>query len=108
MTRFGGVSAEQLRQYIERIERLEEEKKALADHTKDVFSEAKANGYDVKAMRQIIKLRKMDQSDREEEEYVLDTYKAALGMIPDFERDDSSAEQATEVQPARVEEEVAA
>lgn len=85
MTRFGGVSQEQLKQYVERIENLDQEKKALAEHMRDVFAEAKSNGYDVKALREIIKLRKLDASDREEAEYMLDTYKAALGMIADFE-----------------------
>ena len=69
-----------LRLLIERIERLEEEKKGLADDIRDVYAEAKAVGYDTKIMRQIIKLRKMKPDDRAEMETILDTYKAALGM----------------------------
>lgn len=73
-------TAEQLRLFIERIERLEEEKKGVADDIRDVYSEAKANGYDAKAMRQIVALRKMTKDDRAEMEAILDTYKSALGM----------------------------
>lgn len=70
----------QLRQLIERIERLEEEKKGMSDDIKDVYSEGKATGYDTKMMRKIIALRKMDPNDRREMEAMLETYKAALGM----------------------------
>ena len=65
---------------IERIERLEEEKKGIADDIKDVYAEAKAVGYDPKIMRQIVRLRKMKPEDRTEQDMILDTYKAALGM----------------------------
>ncbi|MFN4087855.1 MAG: DUF2312 domain-containing protein [Alphaproteobacteria bacterium] len=82
MTDIGGVTAEQLRSYIERIERLEEEKAGLAADIKDVFAEAKGNGFDVKTMRQVLKLRKMDASDRDEQEALLDLYLHALGMAP--------------------------
>ncbi|EXL10492.1 DUF2312 domain-containing protein [Aquamicrobium defluvii] len=75
------VAAGQLRAFIERIERLEEEKKTIADDIKEVFSEAKGTGFDTKAMRTIIRLRKKDQAEREEEESILDLYKAALGMV---------------------------
>ena len=71
---------DRLRLLIERIERLEEEKKGIADDIRDVYAEAKAVGYDVKIMRQIIRLRKMDTNDRSEMETILETYKAALGM----------------------------
>jgi uncharacterized protein (UPF0335 family) len=71
---------QRLRLLIERIERLEEERKGLADDIKDVFAEAKAVGYDTKIMRQIIRLRKMDSQARSEMEMVLETYKSALGM----------------------------
>ena len=71
---------DRLRLLIERIERLEEEKKGIADDIRDVYGEAKAVGYDTKLMRQIIRLRKMDPDKRAEEETILDTYKAALGM----------------------------
>ena len=76
----GSVAADELRLLIERIERLEEEKKAIADDVKDVYGEAKARGYDTKTMRAIIRLRKMERHVREEAEALLDTYKAALGM----------------------------
>lgn len=71
---------ERLRLLIERVERLEEEKKGISDDIKDVFSEAKAVGYDAKIMKQIVRLRKMKPDDRREMESILDLYKAALGM----------------------------
>ena len=71
---------DRLRLLIERIERLEEEKKGIADDIRDVYAEAKAVGYDPKIMRQVVRLRKMDANDRSEQEMILDTYKAALGM----------------------------
>ncbi len=71
---------DRLRLLIERIERLEEEKKGIADDIRDVYAEAKAVGYDPKIMRQVVRLRKMDNNDRQEMEMVLDTYKAALGL----------------------------
>ena len=74
------VNAGHLRAFIERIERLEEEKKALAGDIKDVYGEAKANGFDVKIMRKIVSLRKQDRDSRVEEETILDLYLAALGM----------------------------
>jgi uncharacterized protein (UPF0335 family) len=74
------IQADQLRLLIERIERLEEEKKGIADDIKDVYGEAKAVGYDPKIMRQVIRLRKMERHVREETEALLDTYKAALGL----------------------------
>jgi uncharacterized protein (UPF0335 family) len=76
----GNIAADQLRLFIERIERLEEEKKGISDDVKDVYLEAKANGYDGKIMRQIIRLRKMQPHDRQEMEAILQTYLAALGM----------------------------
>jgi len=75
------VAAGQLRALIERIERLEEEKQTIADDIKDIYAEAKGNGFDTKAIRTIIRLRKKDQAEREEEETILDLYKAALGMV---------------------------
>ncbi|HYH17604.1 MAG TPA: DUF2312 domain-containing protein [Azospirillum sp.] len=75
-----GIAGAQLRSIIERVERLEEEKKGLADDIRDIMAEAKGQGFDVKIIRQIIKLRKMDQSDRQEQESLLDLYKVALGM----------------------------
>ena len=81
MADVGGVAGDRLRAFIERIERLEEERIALGDDLREVYAEAKATGFDPKIMRQIVRLRKMESSDREEQEYLLDTYKAALGMI---------------------------
>ncbi|MEO9336487.1 DUF2312 domain-containing protein [Mesorhizobium sp. SB112] len=74
------VAAGQLRAFIERIERLEEEKQSLADDIKDVYAEMKGTGFDTKAVRTIIRLRKKDQAERQEEEAMLDLYKSALGM----------------------------
>jgi len=74
------VAAGQLRAFIERVERLEEEKQTIADDIKDVFAEIKGTGFDTKAVRTIIRLRKKDQAERQEEEAILDLYKAALGM----------------------------
>ena len=76
----GGVAAEELKQFVERIERLEEEKKAIADDIKDVFAELKGRGFDVKAVRSILRLRKQDHSERQEEEAILELYMNALGM----------------------------
>lgn len=79
----GGVAAGQLRSIVERIERLEEEKKALGDDIREVFAEAKANGYDGKTLRQVVKLRRMDESERDEQAALLDLYLSALGMLGD-------------------------
>jgi len=72
---------DQLKAIIERIERLEEEKKATADDIKDVYAEAKGNGFDAKAIRTIVRLRKMDANERRENEEILETYMHALGML---------------------------
>lgn len=77
---WGNISAERLRSLIERIERLEEEKKALASDIKDIFAEAKSAGFDVKVMRQLIRLRKQEPAEVEEQETLLDVYRRALGM----------------------------
>ncbi|AHE57386.1 DUF2312 domain-containing protein [Sphingomonas sanxanigenens] len=74
------VAAEQLRLFIERIERLEEEKKGIADDIRDVYAEAKSTGFDVKTMRSIVRLRRMEKNARDEAEALLETYKAALGL----------------------------
>jgi len=76
----GSIAADELRLLIERIERLEEEKKAIGDDVKDVYSEAKSRGYDTKTIRQIVRLRKMENHVRQEAEALLETYKAALGL----------------------------
>ena len=74
------VSDQQLRLFIERVERLEEEKKGIADDIRDTYNEANSNGYDPKIMRQIVRLRKMPIHDRKEMEAILDVYKSALGI----------------------------
>jgi uncharacterized protein (UPF0335 family) len=75
------VAKDHLRAFVERIERLEEEKKAIADDVRDVYAEAKANGFDVKALRTVVRLRKQDVDERKEQEAVLETYLHALGML---------------------------
>ena len=75
------VAAGQLRALIERIERLEEEKKTISDDIRDVYAEAKGNGFDVKALRTIVRMRKQDANERAEEETILETYMQALGML---------------------------
>lgn len=80
MTETGGIAADRLRSLIERIERLEEEKKALSSDVRDIYAEAKSAGFDTKIMRTIIKLRKMNASDRDEQEFLLDTYRKALDL----------------------------
>lgn len=80
MADVGGVAGAQLRSYIERIERLEEERAALSADIREVYAEAKGNGFEPKTMRQIVRLRKMDKADRDEQETLLEIYKAALGM----------------------------
>ena len=79
--RVGGVAGDILRAYVERIERLEEEKKALAADIREVYAEAKGNGYDPKIMRKLVALRRLDQTDRREQEELLDVYRRAIGMI---------------------------
>lgn len=76
----GGIAADRLRSIIERVERLEEERKALSGDIKDIFTEAKSAGFNVKVIRQIIRLRKQEPADVEEEETLLDIYKRALGL----------------------------
>jgi uncharacterized protein (UPF0335 family) len=76
----GSVAADELRLLIERIERLEEEKKGIADDVRDVYAEAKARGYDPRTMRAIVRLRRMEAHSRQEAEALLETYKAALGL----------------------------
>jgi len=78
----GGVAAGQLRSFVERIERLEEEKKALAGDIKEVYAEAKGNGFDTKILRKVISIRKLEDAERQEQESLLELYMAALGMMP--------------------------
>ncbi len=79
-TKPGNISAQRLKSFIERIEKLEEERKAIGGDIRDVYSEAKGGGFDVKTMRKLIALRKMDAADRDEQEAILDVYRQALGM----------------------------
>ena len=81
MADVGGVAGERLRSFIPRIERLEEEKKTISDDIRDVFAEAKSNGFDPKIMRQVLKIRKMETAERQENDALLETYLAALGML---------------------------
>jgi uncharacterized protein (UPF0335 family) len=76
----GTVAADQLRLFIERIERLEEEKKGISDDVRDVYNEAKSNGYDTKTMRAIVRLRRMEAHARQEADALLETYRQALGL----------------------------
>lgn len=77
----GGIAGERLRSIVDRIERLEEEKKALSGDIREVFAEAKGAGFDVKILRQVLKLRKLEQADRQEQEHLLELYQRALGMV---------------------------
>lgn len=86
------IARDQLRAFIDRIERLEQEKKTIAEDIKDVYGEAKSMGYDTKIMKKVIALRKKDDQERTEEEMVLDTYLTALGMRPQLEMFDQAAE----------------
>ena len=76
----GGIAADRLRSLIERIERLEEEKKGISSDIRDIFAEAKGAGFDVKTMRTILKLRKMNAADRDEQEFLIETYRKALDL----------------------------
>lgn len=87
MSDANGVARDQLRAFVERIERLEDEKKTISDDVKEVYAEARANGFDVKVMRRIVALRRVDPNERMEMEAILDLYMHALGMIPDPDGD---------------------
>jgi uncharacterized protein (UPF0335 family) len=76
------VAREQLRSIVERIERLEEEKRAISDDIKEVYGEAKANGFDTKVLRQVVRMRKQDLTERQEQDAIRDLYLHALGMLP--------------------------
>jgi uncharacterized protein (UPF0335 family) len=82
MPEVGGIGGEQLKSFIERIERLEEEKRVLAEDIKEVYAEARGSGFEPKIMRQIIRIRRRDQHDLDEEEGLIELYKRALGMLP--------------------------
>lgn len=92
MSDVGGVAADQLRSIVERVEKLEEEKQAIAEDIKEVFAEAKANGFDTKTLRTVIRMRKQNAEEREEQEAMLDLYLQALGMIPGSFDADTSAD----------------
>lgn len=83
MTDLGNKSGDHLKSFIERVERLEEEKKALTEDIREVYSEARANGFDPKIMRQVVRMRKMDADDRAEQEALLEVYLNAIGMLRD-------------------------
>ena len=85
MSDIGDNARTQLRSLIERIERLEEEKKTIGDDIKDVYAEAKSHGYDTKVLRKVVAIRKQDPNDRAEQEAILDTYLIALNMTPEFD-----------------------
>jgi uncharacterized protein (UPF0335 family) len=80
MKKSGGIAADRLRSFLERIERLEEEKAGLTADIREVYAEAKGSGFDTKVMRQIVRLRKMDSADRQEQEALLDVYRRAIGL----------------------------
>ncbi len=80
MAEVGGIAVDRLRSFIERIERLEEEKAALSGDIREVYAEAKATGFDVRTIRQVVRLRKMDRDARNEQEHLLDLYKRAVGL----------------------------
>ena len=81
MAQTQGIARDQLKSIVERIERLEEEKKALADDIKEVYAEAKGNGFDTKTLRTVVRLRRQDNTERQEQEALLDLYLQALGML---------------------------
>jgi uncharacterized protein (UPF0335 family) len=85
MPNIGGIAGDRLKSFVERIERLDEERKAIAEDIKEVFAEAKGTGFDVKIMRQILKIRKMDKDDLDEQEALREVYMRAIGMLPLFE-----------------------
>ena len=97
----GGIAGERLKSLIERIERLEEEKRVLGEDIKEVYAEAKGTGFDPKIMRQIIRIRKRDKDELDEEETLLDVYKRALGMMPDFEPAGAGRGMISPLPPAR-------
>ena len=80
MKKSGGIAADRLRSFLERIERLEEEKAGLTADIREIYAEAKGSGFDTKVMRQIVRLRKMDSADRQEQEALLEVYRRAIGL----------------------------
>jgi len=100
MTESGHNSKAQLKSIIDRIERLEGEKDAIASDIRDVYAEAKGNGFDTKALRTIVRLRKQDADERREQEAILDLYMNALGMLSDLPLGQAAIERATKAAPA--------
>jgi len=98
MVDVNGPAREQLKAFVARIERLEEDKAAIAEDLKQVYAEAKGLGYDTKTLRKIISIRKQDVEERKEQETLLEVYMQALGMLPAFEADDADAGVATAAQ----------
>ena len=91
MSDIQGSTRDQLRAFVERIERLEEEKAALATDIREVYAEAKAMGFDAKTLRTVVRLRKQDLHERQEQEAILETYMIALGMVPEEAADEAAA-----------------
>jgi uncharacterized protein (UPF0335 family) len=94
MAKVGGIDSDNLKQIIDRIERLEEEKKSIADDIKEVYAQAKSQGYDAKIIREIIKIRKTDHETLQEIEFLIDTYKRALGMVPELDEESNQSSDA--------------
>ena len=92
MPDIGGIAGDRLKSFIERIERLEEERRALGADIKEVYAEAKGTGFDIKTMRQIVRIRRIDKDDLDEQETLLDLYKRALGMLPEASPTSAAAE----------------
>jgi uncharacterized protein (UPF0335 family) len=92
MADVGGIAGDRLKSFVERIERLEEERKALSNDIKEVYAEAKGTGFDIKTMRQIVRIRRIDKDDLDEQETLLDLYKRALGMLPEASPTSAAAE----------------
>ena len=97
-----GIAQGQLRSIVERIERLEEEKATIAGDIKEVYAEAKANGFDVKILRKVVRLRKVETHEREEEEALIDLYMHALGMVPDLTPDTPEPSQTAQAEEETV------
>jgi|TARA_Y100000814_G_scaffold251150_1_gene197990 uncharacterized protein (UPF0335 family) len=95
----GNVARNHLRAYIDRIERLEEEKAALMEDIREIYAEAKGTGFDPKIMRQVIRIRKMEPDQRQEQEYILDTYLSALGMLKNLDLEEKVDNSLMEVEP---------
>lgn len=95
----GNVARNHLRAYIDRIERLEEEKAALMEDIREIYAEAKGTGFDPKIMRQVIRIRKMEPDQRQEQEYILDTYLSALGMLKNLDLEEKVDNSLMEVDP---------